>query len=134
MEAGGGVDTDEEEVRERGGIMGEQEVERRGKQKEKRGKKREIMSQFVECVHLASHPSAGLFELFAFWDALRSLLHILLSLQHPPLNVVHQSTLHKNKRRSQCRGGEDRNVPHELTFSAVFNRAKNDIFTCLMNV
>lgn len=39
MEAGGGVDTDEEEVRERGGIMGEREAERRGKQKGKREKK-----------------------------------------------------------------------------------------------
>lgn len=40
MEAGGGVDTDEEEVRERGGIMGEREAERRGKQKGKREKKK----------------------------------------------------------------------------------------------
>lgn len=56
--------------------------------------------------HLASHPSAGLFELFAFGDALCSFLHILLRLLHPALNVVHKSTLNINGGRSQCPGGE----------------------------
>lgn len=81
---------------EGGGIMGEWEGGRRGSRERRRKeeiKKREIMSQ----LHLASHPFASLFELFAFWEVVLSLLHIVLSLQHPPLNVVHQTTLHEKK-------------------------------------
>lgn len=46
-----------------------------------------------EGVNLIAHPLAGLFELFAFGDALLRLLHILLSLLHLPLYAVHQSAL-----------------------------------------
>lgn len=46
-----------------------------------------------EGVNLMAHPLAGLFELFAFGDALLRLLHILLSLLHPPLYAVHQAAL-----------------------------------------
>lgn len=64
-----------------------------GEKKRKRVGGREITGQSEEGVHLISHPFAGLFELFAFGDALLRLLHILLSLLHPVLYVVHQSSL-----------------------------------------
>lgn len=74
-----------------------------GKERERERKDKEWHEiQFVDCVHVASHPSVGLFELFAFWDALLCLLHVLLSLQHTPLNVVHQLTLHQSQRRGRC--------------------------------
>lgn len=97
MEGGGGggegVDTDGEEVRSARGIMGESEGEA---EKEKR-KRKKIRNNKSFCRRCASHPFAGLFELFAFWDALLSLPHIIQRLQHHPLNIVHQATLHKNK-------------------------------------
>lgn len=106
--------------------MDEKEREREAeREKGKKGKQGEIMSRFVECVHLASHPSAGLFELFAFRDVLLCLLHMFQSLQHTPLNVVHQLTLHTNKRRSHCSSGESRNLPKALS---------NNWKTSLMNV
>lgn len=73
--------------------MRRREKRKQREEKERGDKKREIMSQ----LHLASHPFASLFELFAFWEVVLSLLHIVLSLQHPPLNVVHQTTLHEKK-------------------------------------
>lgn len=69
-----------------------------GGKAEREEKEKKYRVSLGNCVHLASHPLAGLFELFAFWDVLFSLLHIFLSLLHPLLNVVHQSTLHTNKR------------------------------------
>lgn len=68
-----------------------------GEKKRKRGG-REITGQSKEGVHLISHPFAGLFELFAFGDALLRLLHILLSLLHPVLYVVHQSPLQEHEK------------------------------------
>lgn len=57
------------------------------------GGEREKTGQFEEAAHLVSHPLAGLFELFALGDAVLRLLHIVLSLLHPPLYVVHQPPL-----------------------------------------
>lgn len=73
-----------------------------GKQggREGRGGKRENKSVWG-CVHLVSHPLAGLFELFAFGDALLRLLHILLSLLHPPLYVVYQAALPKHEKSQE---------------------------------
>lgn len=81
-----------------GGVWGRRRVGSRGEEKEERGG-REITGQSEEGVHLISHPFAGLFELFAFGDALLRLLHILLSLLHPVLYVVHQSPLQECKKR-----------------------------------
>lgn len=53
--------------------------------------------QFVDRLHLASHPPAGFLELFAFGNALLRLLHVILSPQHAPLNVVHQRPLQEEQ-------------------------------------
>lgn len=72
--------------------------ERKGEaEKEKQKREKNENESVSGRAHFVSHPFAGLFELFAFWDVLFCVLHIILSLQHPPLNVVHQSTLHTNK-------------------------------------
>lgn len=62
---------------------------------------REITGQFEDGVHLVSHPLAGLFEFFAFGDAFLRLLHILLSLLHPPLYVVYQAALPKHEQKQE---------------------------------
>lgn len=75
----------------------------RGKQgdREGRGREREITGQFEDGVHLVSHPLAGLFDFFAFGDALLRLLHVLLSLLHPPLDVVYQAALPKQEKSQE---------------------------------
>lgn len=65
------------------------------REKKKREKEHNDVSQSADSDPLASHPFAGLFELFAFWYVLLSLLHIFLSLQQTPLNIVHQPALNK---------------------------------------
>lgn len=65
-----------------------------------RGREGEITGQFQNGVHLVSHPPAGLFDFFAFGDALLRLLHVLLSLLHPPLDVVYQAALPKQEEKS----------------------------------
>lgn len=74
-------------------------MESRGTEKE--GGERKITGQFEDGVHLVSHPLAGLFELFAFGDALLRLFHILLSLLHPPLYVVDQAALPKHEKSQE---------------------------------
>lgn len=70
-----------------------------GAEKEEGG--REITGQFEDGVYLVSHPLAGLFDFFAFGDALLRLLHILLSLLHPPLYVVYQAALPKHEKSQE---------------------------------
>lgn len=54
---------------------------------------------WAAAARVASHPLAGLFELFAFRVDVFGLLHVVLSLVHPLLNVVHQAALRKRDTR-----------------------------------
>lgn len=71
-------------------------MRRREKGKQKRRKERGNNESFGRMC--ASHPSASLFELFAFWDVLLCLLHIFMGVQHISFDVVHQFTLKKKTR------------------------------------
>lgn len=101
---GGGVvlgrRRNEEELRGVGGWgtgrKGSRERRRRRRRRKKKGKSRGSVP-LSWCVRAASHPLAGLFELFALGVDLFGCLHIVLSLLHPLLNVVHQAALRARK-------------------------------------